>query len=216
MHQDRGQRCRLSCSTTRGRDRAGEASAPQNDSRESHLVRAALHPPPGGYGSTGLRAALNRPRFESTNVRRLKRLRKVRWLPRVQGRGGGDTTRTSQRWRSESDRSAVFAGFRFIQDRQTGGPSAVEPFRCTSTPQPHLKFPPLLLDLTAPPCDQSECATIPSSFKDRSKVSRWVELEEKRGSETQIMMHKQDCIEQLKKEQKRKTEKEKKKNIEYL
>lgn len=162
-----------------------KASAPQNDSRESHLVRAALHPPTGVH-VYWLRAARNQTHLSRTNVWRLKRATKYVDYPEY---GGG--TRTSHRWRSETDESAVFAGFRFIQDRQTGRPSAAELFRRTLTPRPHLSFP-LFLDLSLSPCDESECATIPSGFKDRSKVSRWVDFEEKKGSETQIMTHKQD------------------------
>lgn len=71
------------------------------------------------------------------------------WLPAKAAltRRAEGTTSTSQWWRSETDKSAVFAGFRFIQDRQTGRPSA---FLVNIVPSAAFRIPVALKNQTLP------------------------------------------------------------------
>lgn len=177
-----------------------KASAPQNDSRKSHLIRSALHPT-SRTRHCQHKAALTPATSDLTKCVHPRKTEKVRWLPKIQGRNKHEPK--MEVWDWQVCCLCWFQIYTGQTDRQTISYGA---FQGECHPSATFLFPALRPNSAL--CDESERATIPSSLKDRSNVG---EFEEERESKTQSMIHEQDWIEQLKKEHKSKTEKEKRK-----
>ena len=132
---------------------------------------------------------------------------KVRWLPRVQGENKHKPI--MEVWDWQVCCLCWFQIYTGQTDRQTISYGALSGE--SHPPSATFKFP-LALKPNSAPCDKSEWATIPSSVKDRSRVGGWVDLRRK-GSPKHKMIHEQDRIEQLKKNNKK--EKQRKKKEKY-
>lgn len=145
-----------------------KASAPQNDSRKSHLVRAALHPPPGLLNYQQ-KAALTPTTSDSTNVR--QRLRKHAGCPKYRG---GDEHKPKDGGLRLTSLLSLLVSDLYRTDRQAD--HQLWSFSGSCHPLGLVFQFPLALKPSSVPCDESERATIPSSLKDRSKSGwgRWI------------------------------------------